>query len=211
MGKKPASRPTRKGNEADRIIEAALGLAATQGWRDTTLADIAAAAKLPLAEVHRNFASKAAILAAFSRRIDETVLAGEDPELAGQSPRDRLFDVIMRRFDALAPHKAAVGALVRDGCTDPLIALCGARSLRRSMAWMLEAARIDSSGLRGLVRTKGLAAIYLAVLRVWLDDDSADMARTMAALDRRLTQAERLMAFCRLPRPRRRRTETETA
>ena len=33
-------------------------------------------------------------------------------------------------------------------------------------------------------------AIYLLAFRVWLDDDTPDMARTLAELDRRLQQAE---------------------
>ena len=62
----------------------------------------------------------------------------------------------------------------------------------RSMAAMLETARISSSGVKGLVRTKGLAAIYLATLRVWLRDESPDMAKTMASLDGYLRRVEGL-------------------
>lgn len=212
MAKK--AQPRRRAGKADvprHIVATALDLASVQGWRDTTLADIAAAAKLSLAEVHAVFSSKAAILGAFSRDIDATVLAGDDPELAAQPPRDRLFDVMMRRFDALAPHKAAVRSIVRGTACDPAAALCGACTLASSMAWMLEAAGIRSSGIAGLVRIKGLAAIYLAVMRVWLDDDSDDSAPTMAALDKRLRQAERLILLCRLPRPRRSRPGEEVA
>jgi AcrR family transcriptional regulator len=195
MAKK--AQPRRRAGTADvprHIVATALDLAATQGWRDTTLADIAAAAKLSLAEVHAVYSSKAAILAAFSRDIDATVLAGDDPELAAQPPRDRLFDVMMRRFDALAPHKAAVRSMVWGTACDPAAALCGACTLASSMA-----------------RIEGLAAVYLAVLRVWLDDDSDDLAPTMAALDKRLRQAERLILLCRLPRPRRSRPAEEVA
>ncbi len=193
------------------IVATAIGLAATQGWRDTTLGDIAAAAKLPLAEVHAHYRSKAAILAAFSRQIDAEVLAGDDPELAGQPARDRLFDVIMRRFDALSPHKVGVRAVLGDSLSDPMALVAGACALERSMAWMLAAARIESSGLGGLLRTKGLAAIYLAVLRVWLADDSGDMAATMAALDKRLRQADAAMTtLCRLSFPGRARGATES-
>ena len=74
------------------------------------------------------------------------------------------------------------------------------------MRWALEAAGINSGGLRGTVRAKGLLAVYAAVIPVWLRDDSPDMARTMAALDRRLAQAERLAALCSGPS---RRTEEE--
>ncbi len=184
------------------VVAVALELAATQGWRDTTLADIAAAAKLPLAKIHAHFGSKTAIVSAFIEQIDAEVLAGEDPELADQPPRDRLFDVMMRRFDALKPHKAAVRAIVCDTLCNPQAAVCGGLALARSMTWMLEAAGIGATGLRGVARVKGLAAIHLSVLRVWFDDDSEDMARTMAVLDRRLRQAESLVMLCRLPRPR---------
>ena len=62
----------------------------------------------------------------------------------------------------------------------------------RSMAWMLEAAGIESSSAAGYLRTKGLAAVWLRTLRVWGKDDTPDMARTMAALDADLRRAEPL-------------------
>lgn len=171
------------------VIEEALRLAAERGWNDLALADIAAAAKLSLGDLYAIFPSKAAILAAFSRNIDRQVLAGTD---AGESetPRDRLFDVLMRRFDALTPYRDGLAALARDARRDPTLALSGAGQLLGSMAAMLEAARISSSGIGGQIRTKGLAAIYLATLRDWLRDDTADKAKTMAALDGRLRRAE---------------------
>ncbi len=193
------------------IVATAIGLAATQGWRDTTLGDIAAAAKLTLAEVHGHYRSKPAILVAFSRQIDAAVLDGDDPELADQPAADRLFDVLMRRFDALSPHKAGVRAVIRDSLGDPLALVSGACALERSMSWMLAAARIDASGLGGSLRVKGLAAIYLAVLRIWLADETDDMAATMAALDKRLRQADAaLAALGRLPFPGRARRAAES-
>ena len=62
---------------------------------------------------------------------------------------------------------------------------------------MLEGAGIDSSGLAGAVRVRGLALIWLATFRVWLDDDEAGLAKTMAELDRRLRQAERVIESVR--------------
>ncbi|HEX2257777.1 MAG TPA: TetR/AcrR family transcriptional regulator, partial [Afifellaceae bacterium] len=40
-------------------------------------------------------------------------------------------------------------------------------------------------------RAQGLALVWARVMRVWLDDDDPGLARTMAALDRRLREAER--------------------
>lgn len=201
MAKKTTARKKPRDLPGD-ILARALELAALQGWRHTTLGDIAMAAELTLGEVLAVYPSKASIVSAFVRATDAEVVAGGDSDLGDQPPRDRLFDVMMRRFDALGPHKDAVRAMVGASLGDPVAALCGAFRLRRSMALMLEAAHINAAGMAGIIRIKGLAAIYLAVLRVWLNDDSDDGSATMAALDKRLGQAESLLALCRLPRRR---------
>jgi hypothetical protein len=102
----------------------------------------------------------------------------------------------MRRFDALKPHREALGNIVFDDARDPVSALCGLGRLERSMAAMLEAARLSAAGLRGLLRSKALGLAYLATLRVFLSDDSPDLAATMAALDRNLGRLDRLARGC---------------
>jgi AcrR family transcriptional regulator len=186
----------KKADHPKLLIETALNLAAERGWHDLSLGEIAEAAQLPLGKAYMVFSSKQAILGAFSRGIDAQVLGDEtmehDWDEDESSTRDRLFDVMMRRFDALQPYKTGLGNILYDQARDPLAALCGLQQLLRSMAAMLEAARISSSGVKGLVRTKGLVAIYLATLRVWLRDDSTDMAKTMASLDGYLRRVETL-------------------
>jgi AcrR family transcriptional regulator len=178
-------------SEADRIINAAFALVATEGWRGLSLAAIAAAAELPILRVYRTFRSKQAILCGFYRRVDEIVL-GEPPVAeADERPRDRLFDLLMRRFDALQPHKSALDVLRRELPGDPVSAFCAGVSLLRSMRWMLEAADIPTGGLRGAVAVRLASAAYLSTIRVWQRDDSQDLARTMAALDARLRRIER--------------------
>ncbi len=174
-------------------MDAALTLAALQGWRHTTLRDIADTAKLPLSELYQHYPSKGAILAAIMRRTDQTLLRAADLG-EGELARDRLFDVIMQRFDAMADQRDAVRAIVKDMGRDPLAMVCQlGQPFRRSMVWMLEAAAMDSGGLRGAVRVRGLGLLYLSVLRVWLDDDSEDLSKTMAALDKRLKRIDRLV------------------
>ena len=180
----------KKADIPKHIIDTALGLAAEQGWRDLSLADIAAAAKLPLSKLYLVFPSKTAILEGLMQMADAAVVA-EEAEDEG-SARDRLFDVVMRRFDALQSYREGIGNIVLELPRDPLAAACGLARLERSMALMLEAAGLSTSGLRGLIRVKGLAAIYLATLRVWLRDDSADLSKTMAALDGYLRRVEGL-------------------
>ena len=178
-----------------RVIAAALDLGVSEGWRYVSLAAIAKRAGITLAELRFAFPSKAAIVRRFLRRIDEEVLAGGEGN--EESVRDRLFDVLMRRFDALAPHKAAVAAILRDSIGDPLSGAALLPGFMCSMAWMLEAAGLSSAGLGGLARTQGLAMIYANAFRVWLRDESADLGKTMAALDGGLRRAERLVLACR--------------
>ncbi|HLI13067.1 MAG TPA: TetR family transcriptional regulator [Alphaproteobacteria bacterium] len=208
---KRTAKPAKSASSTDRrehVVARALELAAERGWRHLSLGEIAEAAGLSLAELYELYPSKGAILAAFTRQIDAAALAGGVAE--GESARDRLFEMLMRRFEALRPHKRAVEAILRESGADPLNALCGAMRLARSMTWMLEAAGLESRGLMGRARVNGLAMVYAATMRAWLNDDTADMSRTMAVLDRRLRRAESLVEFLR-PLDRRRQREARAA
>jgi AcrR family transcriptional regulator len=189
--------PEPVGSEADRLINAALRLVAQHGWRRLSMAAIAAEAGLPILTLYRTFPSKPAILCGFSRRIDETVLAAPPDPDPDERPRDRVFDLLMRRFDALRSHREALEVIGRELPRDPVAALALGASLLRSMAWMLEAAGIATDGLRGAVAMKLTAGAYAATLRVWLRDDTPDLALTMAALDRRLRGIERWLGAAR--------------
>lgn len=185
---------TRSAGIGDPVVDAALKLAAEQGWRSISLADIAKEAGLSLADLYARYRSKRAILEAFVRHIDRATLEGAEKTAADQetSVRDRLFELIMRRLDALQPHKDAVAALVRGMSTHPVAAMCSAARLCRSMAWIAGVAGVPTAGPLGMLRVKALAAVYSYVLRVWLSDDSEDHAKTMAALDKALKRAEML-------------------
>jgi AcrR family transcriptional regulator len=174
----------------DRAIDAAMQLAATQGWRDTTLADIAETAGLSLGELRRVAGGKTEILQALSRRADAAMLDAGPAE--GESVRDKVFELLMRRLDALSPFKPGLKAVSRDLARDPGAAARLACGTARSMAWTLEAAGVNPRGPIGGLRVNALAAIYAYTLRGWLNDESADNAKTMAALDKALRRAESL-------------------
>ena len=187
------TKTTPKSSPREQLIDAAMALAADEGWRHLTMAAIAAKAGLTLPTLLKEFSSKGQILVAYFRRIDEQVLTGYSPQLdPSESPRDRLFDCLMRRFDVLQPHKPALRMILRDLPRDPLAGLCQLGRLHGSMMLMLEAAGISSNSWTGHAKSKGLTAVYANALRTWLNDDSADLAPTMAALDRGLMQAEKL-------------------
>ena len=211
MPRKAASGAGKRRDARQAIIESALTLAASRGWTRVGLGDIAEAAEVSLAELRVEFSSKSAIVAAYFANIDRDVLAARDPEMAGRPATERLFDVFMKHFDLLNAHREGAIAIVRSGPCSPETLLCEPLRLRRSMRWMLEAADLSSAGLRGQLRIKALCALYVSMLRVWLHDDSEDMGRTMAVLDRRLRRLDRLTrSLCSLA-PRRGWRETQPA
>lgn len=186
-------------SEADRIIDAMFACIPTEGWRRLSLASIAAASGMPILNVYRHFHSKQAILCAFFRRIDEAVLANPPAAEEGERARDRLFDLIMRRFDALGPYKTALEVLGRELPSDIPSVLVTAPALLRSMKWMHEAADILTEGVRGKFAVKLTTAAYLATMRAWQRDSSADLGQTMASLDARLRRIERWLTPARSP------------
>jgi len=207
------------GTAADPV-EVMMELVAAEGWRGLTLARIAEASGLRLGDLYLQHGSKNDLLAAYARRVDAAMLAAlGDAAVASDDTdalRDRLFEAIMARLDALAPHKAAVRSLAESARRSPMFALGLNKLTVRSQQWMLAAAKIDVAGLSGAVRAQGLAVVFAKVLRVWLRDEDPGLARTMAALDRELDKGERALGLlhnvCRLATcgGRRRRTRQET-
>jgi len=182
------------GSPRERLITAALELASERGWRRLGMAEIAAAARLSLEETYAIARSKHAILGALRRQIDEAMLAGG--VAGGDVPRDRLFDVLMRRLEALRPYRAGLRTILRESVGSP--ALLGILpGLLRSMGWTLTAAGLPASGCRGRLARRLLAAIYVSVLPTFFRDESRDLGSTMAVLDKRLRQVEALFSNLR--------------
>ncbi len=172
-----------------RIVAAALRLAGERPWDGITLVDIGDAASVSLVDLRNAFKSKGEILAAFTRAIDDEVVARAPKRAQDQSSRDAIFEVVMSRFDSLAPYKSALKSIAAAWPAEP--ALLGA--VLSSQAWMLRTAGISPDGLDGQLRVGGLAALYVSVFRTWLEDDDPGLARTMAVLDRRLRRGERTL------------------
>jgi AcrR family transcriptional regulator len=182
---------TKAETQKTKILDAFVGKLATTPFAGIELGDVAADAGVSLADVRTHYDGRLDLLEAFNRRIDLEVLARDDPAMAGEPGRDRLFDVIMRRFDALSGYREAVRMLDRSVRRDPLTALAVAPGVVRSMEFMLASARIGTGGAMGLMRAKALAVAWARMVPVWLDDTDPGLSRTMVAVDRELGRCER--------------------
>jgi ubiquinone biosynthesis protein COQ9 len=175
-------------SEFDRaLIEAAFRMAAEQGWSRMSVAKAALAADLPLARARARFPCRAVVVMRFGRQADQAAL-----EAAAQAApvRDQLFDMLMRRIDALQAQRAGMLALFRALPADPPLLAMLANANLLSMRWILEAAGASGRGLSGLLRAKGLVLVWLWTVRAWSKDETVDLSATMAALDQALSRAE---------------------
>ncbi len=157
--------------DRDKIIAAFLGLLAEKRIEQIGFADIAETAGVSLVQLRGEFASTLAILAAHLKAVDRAVLAEDFSDMEEEPPRERLFDVLMRRLETLAPHREAVRSLLRSATRNPPLAVALNGLAVRSQQWMLTAAGISASGPRGMMRAQGLALLFGSVLRTWVRDD----------------------------------------
>jgi AcrR family transcriptional regulator len=182
------------GGPRGRIVDALMALAAEQPFEDISISAIAERAEVSLADFRDAFPSKGAVLGAFSRRIDRLVLEKKSDDLAGEESKERLFDVLMRRLEAMAAYREGLRGISRWLRREPLSALAVNQLAVNSMRFMLEAAGIESDGAVGALKLQGLVFAWARVLEVWFDDESGDLSKTMAALDRELSRGEKFVS-----------------
>jgi AcrR family transcriptional regulator len=174
------------------LVALAFTLIAERGWRGFSFTELARRAELPLASVYAELPNRGALLRRLGKRLDAYMLDVGAADLEGLSPRERIFELMMRRFDAMAPFKEGLRALSRQAPGDPALMAAGFCNLARLSARLLDAAEAGQGPTRAMLARKALCAVYARVFGVWLDDTTPDLARTLAELDRRLQQAEGL-------------------
>jgi hypothetical protein len=166
------------------LLEAALDLVEREGWRAYGPLRLAHDTGAGLAEIVTQLGDGADILAAIGRRADMAMIDVAAEDLAEMSPKERVFDLMMRRFESLRAARPALRRLRREATPD--VWLQGLGNLKRAMQLVVDAAGLAARGPRRTVVVAALAGAYLATGRVWLDDESEDLAATLAQLDKQL-------------------------
>ena len=167
----------------------ARGVLATAGgklWREVTIFDIADAASVEVASLAGLSPADAPDI--LEDHFDRAAAAGVTTVDRSQGLRDRVFDIAMKRFEAMEPHRAALLALEdnRDGVA---IAQAFARA-GRTARWLLTLSGEAVDGVDGAAKVQGLAIVLTRTRGAWRDDTDGDFVKTMAALDKGLRQAE---------------------
>ncbi|MDX1539959.1 MAG: TetR/AcrR family transcriptional regulator [Geminicoccaceae bacterium] len=181
------------------LLDVAFGVIGEMGLRDDVARQVADRAGTSLSEVYRQFPTENALIGALSRRVDERMLETDPLELEALPPRDRVFELMMSRFEALQPYRPGLRRLARGARGDPLLLLTTACRLERSLIWLQAAAGLPARGLRAQLARRMLTLVYIRAMRVWFDEEGLDMAKTMAGLDRDLRRMEGLAGLAERP------------
>jgi ubiquinone biosynthesis protein COQ9 len=175
----------------DPFLKEALEIIGKKGWSHFELKDLAND-KTSLADVYAHFPARLSILEALGKYIDQATLENLDVFGPSETPKDRLFSIMMTRFDAMTPLKPFIKTLWQDGWKEPLTIVSSLPMGLNSMTWLLQAADVDTTGIHGALRVKAFAVCYLSTVWAWLADDTLESEQTMVELDKNLQRLTNL-------------------
>ena len=179
-----------------QLIEAILNHIPFDGWSEASLKLAAADCGVSETELITLFpAGVADAISAYGSYADEkmkaTFLARHEAELASMPVHIKIRTLILIRLEQAAPHKEVVrrtlAVLAR-----PQHAKLAAKLLYDTVDVMWRTAGDTSTDYNFYTKRATLSAVYSATLLAFLSDNSADMAKTEAFLDRRLADIARI-------------------
>jgi len=174
-----------------KIASAALKLAASRGWKSVTLEAIAKSTKLPSSILKARFASPYDLVPLISAEIDREAFAHLS-KMSG-TPHDQLFDVLMARFDILQKYRKAILSMAETARTDRPLSCALGRTTLDGLYRVIDL--VDITTPPRPILAAGLGAIYSWAFVIWCKDNSRDMAKTMAAVDRGLRLTEKIVTL----------------
>jgi hypothetical protein len=172
-----------------KLAQAAVALAGDTPWATLTLSDLCAHADVLLADCAQARITKAHVAARLDSDLDQAMLRATSKMDRTQGVRDRLFDALMARFDAMEENRAAWVSILDGEVGDGLARIARRARRARSGAWALEASGVTASDMAGAGRVLGLARILRLAEAAW-HGDGPDLAKTMARLDQELRKGE---------------------
>jgi len=190
---------TRKSTDIrPKAVKAALDLVAVRGWDHVTLQDIATESGVSEKAVKAVFDDIWDILAFVLQDIADKTKAEVKDYLTNDWPENAM-EILMTRFDLAQDHRPAFKRLPRDLAKHPRTMRRLARRFYNTMREILLLAGFPAEDMNPAT-IGGFGLLYISVVDTWSKDETPDMSRTMAAIDKRLGYFDRAAScLARLP------------
>ena len=176
-----------------KLIDASFKIIEIEGWNNFSLKKLAESQKISHKQIINILKSKNQILKEFSKMIDYKVENNFDiKDLENTSIKDNLFELIMLRLEYMQPYRETLRIIIEVFKTNPLIAKSVTTNILDSIDFYLELTNAYDDSFFDIFKKKSIFVIYGYVFTIWLNDDSAELSKTMSELDRLLTFSEKL-------------------
>ncbi|MCS4308586.1 AcrR family transcriptional regulator [Rheinheimera pacifica] len=178
-----------------QILDAALQLAATTGWEQLTLQQIAIAMQIQLADIYQHYRTKDDLVDAWFDRADTAMLSM--PISADLPASTRLQQAMQQWLAALSPCHKVTGQMLLYKLEPGHIhlQLGGLLRISRTVQWLREAAGLTASGVARIGQELALSSMFVAVFIYWLNDNSAGQQHSLNLLQRKLHWGDNLQLW----------------
>lgn len=174
-----------------KILKEAIHLIETIGWKDFSISKLSRIRNIEIHQIKFFFKTKTSILKEFTKMIDESVLKEISIEdLESCSTKDNLFEFIMLRFEKLEPYKIMLKKFLIDIKSQPIVLKTISKQISNSLDLYLELSNAKNNYFIDQIKLNTFFLMYAYIFKIWLEDDSTEMNRTMAELDKWLSKAE---------------------
>ena len=178
-------------NKKISYIKLAFKLIEEKGWNDFSLEKLAKEESIKIEDLIFFFKDETKLIESFSEMIDEQVIKEVDlNEFNQNSVKDNIFELIMIRFEKLSPYKKSLDILLKQLRSKPKTLKKLAKKIFNSLDLFLEISNAKNNYVFDFLKLNIMFIIYGYTFKIWLEDDSKDMGKTMAEVDKWLSEAE---------------------
>ena len=178
------------------FVEAMLRHVPFDGWSEVAMQTTAEEMGLSASDMARLFPKGFASLFTIGSDDVDTKMVAKFMErfsdkFDGMPVHIRIRELLLIRYEILQPHKEAVRKML-SFMAKPDHAEVGSRLVYKTLDRVWRAAGDRSTDLNFYTKRATLGAVYGATMLAFLDDDTPDMQKTRAFLDRRLQDVAKI-------------------
>jgi len=174
------------------IAKQTLNLLKTNEWDSISIDRICKKLKLSKKKISSQIKNKNDLIKNINKYFDDFMIVNTKL-IEKSTPRDMIFEIFMLRFDLLNRYRSSIIKIFKVFKKNPKYFIIFLPSLISSIEMMAKLSNIQTKGLAGIIKLKGLIVIFFSTFLAWIKDDSHSLDKTMTVLDKYLTQAENIL------------------
>ena len=179
-------------NKEHYILKKAFQIIEREGWEKFSLLNLSKEEKIEQKKVRLYFKNKDEVIDKFSIMIDskvESKINFNDFKIS--SKKDNLFELIMIRLEEMQTYKIALIKIIDSAKKKPFLLSKISNNVMNTLDFYLELTSCYDNSAIDFFKKPTLFFIYSFTFNTWLKDETDDLSKTMAELDRLLTLSEK--------------------